>query len=212
MSLMRCAPGQWVPAQERAVRGAGASGTGRRCGDTLLAPSVTRNVIENYAQKPAPRGYQAELGRLTEREKEVLRLLGTAKATQSSGPPCTWARARSKHVSKVLTKLGLRDRVQAVIFAYEGGLIERGRTSAQGLGGLARSHPAGSGVSLAHIGLHIVLFLKGSPGEPSGYDRQPVGGQPVGEHRRDSGTGVHADAGQARHQGRLDGAKAARSG
>jgi DNA-binding NarL/FixJ family response regulator len=98
-------------------------------GDALLAPSVTRRVIESYAQKPAPRGYKAELGRLTERETEVLRLLATGKTNSELATHLYVGEGTIKtHVSNVLTKLGLRDRMQAVIFAYESGLIERGRS------------------------------------------------------------------------------------
>jgi DNA-binding NarL/FixJ family response regulator len=99
-------------------------------GDALLSPSVTRRVIEEYSRRPAPRrGGDADLGRLTEREVEVLRLLATGKSNaELAGHLYVGEGTIKTHVSNVLTKLGLRDRMQAVVFAYESGLVEPGRT------------------------------------------------------------------------------------
>jgi len=98
-------------------------------GDALLAPSVTRKVIEDYARRPAPRGLEADLGRLTEREVEVLELLATGKSNSELAIHLYVGEGTIKtHVSNVLTKLGLRDRMQAVVFAYESGLVEPGQT------------------------------------------------------------------------------------
>jgi DNA-binding NarL/FixJ family response regulator len=97
-------------------------------GDALLAPSVTRRVIEEYARRPAPRSNGADLHRLTEREREVLSLLATGKSNSELAAHLYLGEGTIKtHVSNVLTKLGLRDRMQAVVFAYESGLIEPGR-------------------------------------------------------------------------------------
>ena len=97
-------------------------------GDALLAPSITRRVIEEYAQRSAPRRDDAGLDRLTEREVEVLRLLATGKSNSELATHLFLGEGTIKtHVSHVLAKLGLRDRVQAVVFAYESGLVEPGQ-------------------------------------------------------------------------------------
>ena len=96
-------------------------------GDALLAPSVTRRVIAEYAQLPAPPKQDPGLGRLTEREAEVLRLLATGKSNAELATQLYLGEGTIKtHVSHLLAKLGLRDRVQAVVFAYESGLVEPG--------------------------------------------------------------------------------------
>jgi DNA-binding NarL/FixJ family response regulator len=97
-------------------------------GDALLAPSVTRKVIEGFIRRPARRSNDVELGRLTERETEILRLLATGKSNSELATHLFVGEGTIKtHVSNLLTKLGLRDRMQAVIFAYESGLIEPGQ-------------------------------------------------------------------------------------
>jgi DNA-binding NarL/FixJ family response regulator len=97
-------------------------------GDALLAPSVTRKVIEGFIQRPAQRSNEVELRRLTERETEILRLLATGKSNSELAAHLFVGEGTIKtHVSNVLTKLGLRDRMQAVIFAYESGLVEPGK-------------------------------------------------------------------------------------
>ncbi len=97
-------------------------------GDALLAPSVTRKVIEGFIRRPAHHSNEVELRRLTERETEILRLLATGKSNSELAAHLFVGEGTIKtHVSSVLTKLGIRDRMQAVIFAYESGLIEPGR-------------------------------------------------------------------------------------
>jgi DNA-binding NarL/FixJ family response regulator len=97
-------------------------------GDALLAPSVTRKVIEGFIRRPASRSNEVELQRLTERETEILQLLATGKSNSELAVHLFVGEGTIKtHVSSVLTKLGLRDRMQAVIFAYESGLIEPGQ-------------------------------------------------------------------------------------
>ena len=94
-------------------------------GEALLAPSITRRVIDDYAQRSPP-VKNAALDQLTERELEVLRLLATGKSNAELAQQLYLGEGTVKtHVSHVLRKLGLRDRVQAVVFAYEHGLVER---------------------------------------------------------------------------------------
>jgi DNA-binding NarL/FixJ family response regulator len=97
-------------------------------GDALLAPSVTRKVIEGFIRRPASRSNEVDLQRLTERETEILQLLATGKSNSELAAHLFVGEGTIKtHVSSVLIKLGLRDRMQAVIFAYESGLIEPGQ-------------------------------------------------------------------------------------
>ena len=96
-------------------------------GDALLAPSVTRRIIAEFARRPAPTDRAEELARLTEREIETLRLVARGLTNAEIADRLFVGEATVKtHVSNVLTKLGLRDRVQAVVFAYEGGLVHPG--------------------------------------------------------------------------------------
>jgi DNA-binding NarL/FixJ family response regulator len=93
-------------------------------GDALLAPAVTRRVIQAFAQLPAPdASLRQQLGALSAREVEVLRLLARGCSNAEIARELVVSDATAKtHVSNVLTKLGLRDRIQAVIFAYDTGL------------------------------------------------------------------------------------------
>lgn len=94
-------------------------------GDALLDPLVTRGVIEAFAavSEPDPTP-PAELALLTLREREVLQLLGQGKSNAEIAQTLVLGEATVKtHVGRVLAKLQLRDRVQAVIFAYEHGLV-----------------------------------------------------------------------------------------
>jgi DNA-binding NarL/FixJ family response regulator len=96
-------------------------------GDALLAPAVTRRVIQDYARRGVRRAGDRRLELLTERELDVLRRLATGKSNAELAAELYLGEGTVKtHVSHVLSKLGLRDRVQAVVFAYESGLIERG--------------------------------------------------------------------------------------
>ncbi len=96
-------------------------------GESLLAPSVTRRLIEAYVQRqPArslPRGYEE----LTAREREVLTLMARGLANAEIAAALVVSETTVKtHVARVLDKLDLRDRVQAVVFAYEHGLAQPG--------------------------------------------------------------------------------------
>jgi DNA-binding NarL/FixJ family response regulator len=101
-------------------------------GDALLAPSVTRRVIEQYARHQAPLPRDQGLDRLTERELEVLRLLATGTSNSELAALLYVGEGTIKtHVSSILTKLALRDRMQAVVFAYESGLVEPGQSESR---------------------------------------------------------------------------------
>lgn len=97
-------------------------------GEALLAPSVTRRLIAEFAQRPRPdRPRPVSLGTLTARETEVLRLIARGLSNQEIAALLVLAEQTVKtHVSRVLGKLGLRDRAQAVVLAYESGLVAAG--------------------------------------------------------------------------------------
>src|SRR5438128_12269808 len=94
-------------------------------GDALLAPSVTRKLIEEFAKRPEPASRKPkELASLTEREREVLQQLAGGFTNAETAEPLHVSETTVKtHVAHLLDKLGLRDRVQAVILAYEAGLV-----------------------------------------------------------------------------------------
>jgi len=96
-------------------------------GGALLAPSVTRRLLDAFAHR-LPRGDQASgLADLTEREIEVLRELAAGKSNAEIAHELVVSETTVKtHVSRVLMKLDLRDRVQAVVFAYENGVVQPG--------------------------------------------------------------------------------------
>jgi DNA-binding NarL/FixJ family response regulator len=98
-------------------------------GEALLAPAVTRRVIERFVALPPGRAdLAARAMELTSREQEVLRLLGRGLTNAEIGAALVISEGTVKtHVAHVLAKLELRDRVQAVIFAYECGLTGPGR-------------------------------------------------------------------------------------
>ncbi|MBA2425672.1 MAG: response regulator transcription factor [Actinobacteria bacterium] len=97
-------------------------------GDALLAPSVTRRVIEEYTKRPAKIATSpAALETLTGRELEVLRAMARGLSNAEIANELFLADTTVKtHVGRVLMKLGLRDRVQAVVFAYEAGVVAPG--------------------------------------------------------------------------------------
>ena len=96
-------------------------------GDALLAPSVTRRLVEEFARRPTAPTASDAADRLTEREREVLVLLARGLTNAEIAEELFVGEATVKtHVSNVLTKLGLRDRVQAVVFAYENGVVTAG--------------------------------------------------------------------------------------
>jgi DNA-binding NarL/FixJ family response regulator len=97
-------------------------------GDSLLSPSVTRKVIDRMAEQPAPDASSGErLGELTPREREVLELVARGLSNGEIAQAFVIEESTVKtHVKRILRKLGVRDRVQAVIFAYESGLTQPG--------------------------------------------------------------------------------------
>jgi DNA-binding NarL/FixJ family response regulator len=97
-------------------------------GDALLAPSVTRRLIGEFARLGAPKGpSRGRVDQLTQRETEVLALVAQGLSNGEIAEHLVVAEQTVKtHVSRMLTKLGLRDRAQAVVFAYETGLVRAG--------------------------------------------------------------------------------------
>lgn len=95
-------------------------------GESLLSPSVTRRVIDRMAGQPDPQPGAADIGLLTPREREVLTLLAGGLSNAEIAAELVIEESTVKtHVKRVLMKLGVRDRVQAVIYAYENGLSNR---------------------------------------------------------------------------------------
>jgi DNA-binding NarL/FixJ family response regulator len=114
--LLKDAPGEEIV---RAVRVAAA-------GNALLAPSVTRRLIERFSQR-IPRVVVPSLGDLTEREREVLLLVARGLSNAEIATQLFLSETTVKtHVAHMLDKLELRDRVQAVVLAYESGLVQPG--------------------------------------------------------------------------------------
>jgi DNA-binding NarL/FixJ family response regulator len=99
-----------------------------RAGDALLAPAITRRLVARFAQPdPASAAAHRDLATLTPREREVLALLARGLSNQELAAAFTLSEATVKtHVTRILTKLNLRDRVQAVVLAYETGLVQPG--------------------------------------------------------------------------------------
>jgi RNA polymerase sigma factor (sigma-70 family) len=93
-------------------------------GDSLLSPSVTRRVIDRMAQQPTPEfADQALLDELTPREREVLQLIARGLSNREIATALVVEESTIRsHVKRILMKLGLRDRIQIVIFAYETGV------------------------------------------------------------------------------------------
>ena len=95
-------------------------------GDALLAPTVTRRMIAEFARRPLPADEPA-LAELTSRELEVLKLVARGRSNAEIARQLYISDATVKtHVKRVLAKLSLRDRVQAVVLAYESGLVQPG--------------------------------------------------------------------------------------
>jgi DNA-binding NarL/FixJ family response regulator len=101
-------------------------------GEALLAPAITRRLIEQFVHRPPPGSQRpSELGELTERELHVLKLVARGLSNSEIASSLSVSEATVKtHVTHILTKLNLRDRVQAVVLAYESGLIQPGERQA----------------------------------------------------------------------------------
>ena len=98
-------------------------------GDSLLAPAVTKRLIERYVSRPPADTVRRErFAELTDREQEVLKLLTRGLSNVEIGDQLFLSEATVKtHVTRLLNKLGVRDRVQAVVLAYESGLAQPGQ-------------------------------------------------------------------------------------
>ena len=100
-------------------------------GDALLAPSVTRRIIEQFARRPVDPDVRERLESLTQRERGVLVMLARGNSNSELAAELFVSEGTIKtHVSSLLTKLEVRDRVQAVVLAYESGLVTPGRSPA----------------------------------------------------------------------------------
>lgn len=117
--LLKSAPPAQLAAAVRCVH----------AGEALLAPSITRRLIEEHLRRPTPDPEVAGRVRaLTEREQQVLALIGQGRSNIEIADALTVSEATVKtHVNRVFSKLQLRDRVQAVILAYEVGLVRVGQ-------------------------------------------------------------------------------------
>ena len=96
-------------------------------GDALLSPTITRRLIENYTRRPPPSMQPAPLADLTPRELEVLRLVARGLSNADIARELVVGDATVKtHVARIFSKLDLHDRAQAVVLAYESGLVQPG--------------------------------------------------------------------------------------
>ncbi|HEY3727115.1 MAG TPA: response regulator transcription factor [Solirubrobacteraceae bacterium] len=99
-------------------------------GDALIAPTITKRLIEQFARTAPPRVPPSALGELTPRELETLTLVARGLSNSEIADEFVLSQATVKtHVKRVLSKLGLRDRVQAVVLAYEAGLVTPGESA-----------------------------------------------------------------------------------
>jgi DNA-binding NarL/FixJ family response regulator len=96
-------------------------------GEALLSPTITRRLIADYARRPPPSRQPAQLARLTPRELEVLRLVARGLSNTQIAQQLVLGDATVKtHVARIFQKLDLHDRAQAVVLAYESGLVSPG--------------------------------------------------------------------------------------
>lgn len=99
-------------------------------GDALLAPALTRRLIEDFVRRPPPgQAMPGALADLTERETGVLRLMARGMSNAEIAERLVVSEATVKtHVARILSKLGLRDRIQVVVMAYETGFVQPGES------------------------------------------------------------------------------------
>jgi DNA-binding NarL/FixJ family response regulator len=116
--LLKSAPPRELAAAVRTVA----------AGDSLLAPEITRRMIEDYVRRPRPgSAAPSALDELTAREREVLELIARGRSNGEIAADLYLSEPTVKtHVGRILAKLELRDRVQAVVLAYESGLVQPG--------------------------------------------------------------------------------------
>ena len=127
-STRHCAPGR-AGSCSRASRGrsCGPDCTRVAAGDSLLAPSITRRLIEEHLARPGPERDRVDLG-LTDRQTTVVRLVARGLSNQEIAAELHLAESTVKgYVSDVLVRHGLRDRTQLVVLAYESGLVRAGQ-------------------------------------------------------------------------------------
>jgi DNA-binding NarL/FixJ family response regulator len=101
-------------------------------GETLLAPAITRRLIEDFCRGPAPASggtaASGAAGGLSEREREVVRLIAAGLSNAEIAASLFLSEATIKsHITRILAKLGLRDRVQVAVYAYEHGIVRPGQ-------------------------------------------------------------------------------------
>jgi DNA-binding NarL/FixJ family response regulator len=102
-------------------------------GDALIAPTITKRLIEQFARTAPPRTPPAQLERLTPRELEILTLIARGLSNGEIASELVLSQATVKtHVKRILSKLDLRDRVQAVVLAYEAALVTPGGSTDRG--------------------------------------------------------------------------------
>jgi DNA-binding NarL/FixJ family response regulator len=95
-------------------------------GDSLIEPSITRRLVERFAEPETTQGVPKQLALLTERELDVLRLITRGLSNAEVAAEMVVAETTVKtHTARILAKLGVRDRVQAVVVAYETGFVRR---------------------------------------------------------------------------------------
>jgi len=103
------------------------------CADeTLLAPAITRRLIEDFCSGPAPGGIPADSAAsgLSERESDVVTLIATGLSNAEIASRLYLSEATIKsHITRILARLGLRDRVQIAVYAYENGIVRPGHVS-----------------------------------------------------------------------------------
>jgi DNA-binding NarL/FixJ family response regulator len=101
-------------------------------GEALLAPAITRRLIEDYCNGPAPgRPAGGAAGGLSERELDVVRLVAQGRSNAEIAAALFLSEATVKsHIVRILAKLGLRDRVQVAVYAYEHGIVRPGHAAA----------------------------------------------------------------------------------
>jgi DNA-binding NarL/FixJ family response regulator len=101
---------------------------GVHVGETLLSPAVTKRLVETFARMPAPGEAPRRLAALTDREVEVLTFVARGLSNTEIAAQMFLSLSTVKtHVTRILAKLGLRDRIQAVVLAYETGLVRPGQ-------------------------------------------------------------------------------------
>jgi DNA-binding NarL/FixJ family response regulator len=110
-------------------------------GETLLAPAITRQLIEDFCRGPAPGTAATVAGeRLSERELDVVRLVAEGLSNAEIAAALYRSEATVKsHIARMLAKLGLRDRVRVAVYAYERGIVRPGHRSPPSGRGTARS-------------------------------------------------------------------------